>query len=103
MHSRQGFRGMGKTDGDRHDAEYVAVLRDIEPAGTAEFAEEFDVRQNRVRRRLRRIEEGGSPVESKKIGGSLVWFVDGSKLDADAATAVEEVRERLEIEGAESP
>lgn len=83
----------------RQDAEYVAVLRDIEPAGTAEFAENFDVGQEEARRRLKRLSEGeNSPVDCKMIGRSLVWFVDESGLEAGAATAAEEIRRRMGIE-----
>jgi len=82
----------------KSNAEYVAVLKDLEPAGTAEFAEQFNVAQGTARRRLGRLSEGGAPVESKKIGGSYVWFVDEEGLDADAAATAEEVRRRMGVE-----
>jgi hypothetical protein len=89
--------GSGMRDG-MSDAEYVAVLRDLEPAGTAEFAEYFGVAQYTARRRLESLSGGHAPVESKKIGGSYVWFVDEAGLEADAAATVEEVRSRMGVE-----
>lgn len=81
------------------DAEYVAVLRDMEPAGTAEFAERFGVSMDAARGRLKRLHEGeNAPVDRKRIGGSLVWFVNESNLEADAATAAEEIRRRMGVE-----
>jgi len=96
--------GDSKQDGrrahrERQDAEYVAVLRDLEPAGTAEFAEEFDVSLDKARRRLKSLRQRENPpVDSKKIGGSLVWFVDESELEAGAETAAEEIRKRMGLE-----
>lgn len=83
---------------DGRDAEYIAVLRDLEPAGTAEFAEQFGVTQETARGRLESLSEGHAPVERKKIGGSYVWFVDKAGLDADAAATAEEVRRRMGVD-----
>jgi predicted HTH transcriptional regulator len=80
------------------DGEYVAVLRDLEPAGTAEFAEQFDVTQGTARRRLENLRERNASVDSKKIGGSYVWFVDEAGLNADATATAEEVRRRMGVE-----
>ena len=44
MGEREETNGSSMKDG-MSDAEYVAVLRDLEPAGTAEFAEYFGVAQ----------------------------------------------------------
>lgn len=100
--------GMGDTKRDGkmdeaqrewREAQYVAVLRDLQPAGTAEFAEEFDISLDRARRRLKSLRQSeDSPVDCKKIGGSLVWFVDESELEASAETAAEEIRERMGLE-----
>lgn len=89
--------GSGVDDG-RNNGEYVAVLRDLEPAGTAEFAEQFDVTQETARKRLERLRGERAPVESKKIGGSYVWFVDEAGLDADAAATAEKIRRRMGVE-----
>lgn len=89
--------GRGSNDG-RNDAEYIAILRDLEPAGTAEFAEQFDVAQETARGRLESLSDGRAPVESKKIGGSYVWFVDEKGLEADATATAEEVRRRMGVE-----
>lgn len=84
---------------ERQDAEYVAVLRDLEPAGTAEFAEEFGISLDTARGRLKSLRQRENPpVDCKKIGGSLVWFVDESELEASAETAAEEIRERMGLE-----
>ena len=94
------IRKLGKRDEmaeGRRDAEYIAVLRDLEPAGTAEFAEHFGVAQDTARRRLEKMHQGDAPVKRKKIGGVLVWYVDESGLDADAADAAELVRKRMGI------
>lgn len=95
-----------KNDGRRgdhkkvwRDAEYVAVLRDIEPAGTAEFAEAFGVSLDVARRRLERLHSGDNPpIDRKNIGGAHVWFVDESGIENNATTAAEEVRRRLEVD-----
>jgi hypothetical protein len=88
-----------KPPNERQDAEYVAVLKDLEPAGTAEFAEEFGVSMDTARGRLEGLRQGDHPpVDRKKIGGSLVWFVDESELEASAETAAEEIRERMGLE-----
>lgn len=79
------------------DGEYVAVLRDLEPAGTAEFAEQFNVTQGTARRRLEGLRERNASVDSKKIGGSYVWFVNESELDADAAATAEKIRRRMGV------
>ncbi|MDZ7687622.1 MAG: hypothetical protein U5J64_02670 [Halobacteriales archaeon] len=101
MVSIQKFDRRGEMEEGKKDAEYVAVLRDIEPAGTAEFAEHFDVAQDTARRRLERLRRGDAPVNRKKIGGVLVWFVDKSELDAGAASAAEVVRKRMGIKDGE--
>lgn len=88
----------GEMEDGKADAEYVAVLRELEPAGTAEFAEQFGVTQGTARRRLERLSEGQTPIQKKKIGGSYVWFVDEKELDADAASTAEEIRKRMGVE-----
>lgn len=88
-----------KPPNERQDAEYIAVLKDLEPAGTAEFAEEFDVSMDTARGRLKSLRQRDNPpVDRKKIGGSLVWFVDESELEASAETAAEEIRDRMGLE-----
>lgn len=85
-------------DGGLNEAEYVAVLRDLEPAGTAELADHFGTTQDKARRRLERLHEGDAPVERKTIGGSHVWFTDEAELDADATEVAEEVRRRMGVD-----
>jgi len=97
MASIQKYDRRGEMAEGRKDAEYLAVLRDLEPAGTAELAGHFDVTQDTTRRRLEKLREGGAPVDCKKIGGVFVWFLDESELDADAASAAEVVRKRMGI------
>lgn len=78
------------------DAEYVAVLRDIEPAGTAEFAEAFGVSVEEAHSRLERLyQEDTPPLARKRIEGANVWFLNEPGLDARATTAADEVRRRL--------
>lgn len=81
---------------ERQDAEYVAVLRDIEPAGTTEFAEAFGVSVEEAHSRLERLyQEDTPPLARKRIGGAHVWFLNEPGLDARATTAADEVRRRL--------
>ncbi len=92
------FDMRGEMDERRENAEYVAVLREIQPTGTAEIADVFGVAQSKARRRLEKLRNGDAPVDRKKIGGVHVWFVDTDEQDADAANAAEIVRRRMGID-----
>lgn len=89
----------GRGKNEREDAEYIAVLRDIEPAGAGEFSELFDVSLNEARRRLEKIyQEDNTPVMRKKINGTTVWSLNESGMDARAQIAADEIRRRLGLD-----
>lgn len=60
---------------ERHpESEYIAAVRDLEPAGTSEVAERVGVERQSADYRLRKLEEAGK-VRSKKIGNTLAWLL----------------------------
>lgn len=57
----------------RHtDEEYVQAVAGHEPAGTVEVADAVGVTRQSADYRLRQLREEGR-VNSKKVGGVLVW------------------------------
>lgn len=66
------------------DAEITDLLAAQNGAGTGEVADAFDIRQPSAYRRLKRLEDAGR-VESRKIGGSMLWTAtDTGDVDEDA-------------------
>jgi DNA-binding Lrp family transcriptional regulator len=76
------------------EADILTAVNKHSPAATSEVADEIDMTRQGADARLRRLHTAGS-VEKKKIGASLVWFVDspentetsndtGADADADA-------------------
>ena len=64
------------------DDEITDVIAERNGAATGEVTEAFDIQQPSIYRRLKRLEDAGR-VESRKVGGSLLWTV----ADAEAPTA----------------
>jgi hypothetical protein len=84
---------------ENQDAEYIAILKNLEPAGTAEIAETFGVGQEEAHRRLGRLRlEEDPPVNHKSIQGVSVWFINEPGLDARAAKLADKIRSRMDIE-----
>jgi predicted ArsR family transcriptional regulator len=53
----------------------LAAVDTHSPAATSEVADEIDMTRQGADARLRRLHESGD-VEKKKIGASLVWFIN---------------------------
>lgn len=65
------------------DDEITDLLAAESGAGTGEVADAFDIQQASAYRRLKRLENAGR-VESRKIGGSMLWTAtDGEGSAAD--------------------
>lgn len=78
-------RGHFRSEHD--DGEYVDVVAERQPAGTAEVADALGVTRQNADKRLRRLEDDGR-IASKKIGSSLAWTIDDGRstvtnVDAD--------------------
>lgn len=54
--------------------EYLQAVADHEPAGTREVADAVGVARQSAEYRLKQLRDAGR-VESKKIGGVLVWML----------------------------
>jgi predicted transcriptional regulator len=65
----------GRYSAEHSDEEFVNAVREHEPAGTQEVADEIGIARQSADHRLRRLEEAGH-VSKKKVGRSLVWSVD---------------------------
>lgn len=64
---------MSESVADRHsDEEYLAAVREHEPAATSEVADAVGVARQSADYRLRQLEVDGK-VKSKQIGNSLAW------------------------------
>lgn len=60
------------------DREFLAAVRENEPASTREVSEHVGCPRRTADYRLRKLREAGS-VESKLVGNSLVWLpADGA-------------------------
>lgn len=66
----------GKFTADYPDEDFLAAVREHTPATTSEVAEAVGCVRQSADYRLRQLESEGR-VESKKVGASLVWMVDG--------------------------
>lgn len=88
-----------KKQNEREDAEYIALLRDIEPAGATEFSDVFNVSPDEARRRLEKLhQEDNPPVARKNIDGAIVWTLNEPGIDTRTEIAMEEVRRRLGVD-----
>lgn len=57
------------------DDQFLQAIHDHDGlAGTAEIADAVDCTQRHALNRLRELEDRGD-VESKKVGGSLIWML----------------------------
>jgi DNA-binding HxlR family transcriptional regulator len=76
----------GRYASDHTDADVLAAVRERDPAGTSEVAEELGVTRQSADQRLRKLAEAGR-VRRKKIGAVAVWWVpeenDASGVDPD--------------------
>jgi DNA-binding Lrp family transcriptional regulator len=57
------------------EQEVITAIEKHSPAATSEIAEEIGMTRQGADARLRRLHEAGV-VDKKKIGASLVWFID---------------------------
>ena len=57
------------------EQEVITAIKKHSPAATSEIAEEIGMTRQGADARLRRLHEAGA-VTKKKIGASLVWFID---------------------------
>lgn len=55
------------------DAELVEAVKNSEPIGTSEIAEQFGCTQQAAYNRLSRLEDN-EKISSKLVGGSRVWM-----------------------------
>lgn len=66
----------GQYQPEYSDTEIIRAVEKHEPAGTQEIADELDIARQSADYRLRQLEKGGE-VSSKKVGGSLIWLLNG--------------------------
>ena len=59
------------------DKEFLKAVEKNEPAGTSEVADELGIARQGADYRLRRLEKE-KKVSKKKVGNSLVWFLNDS-------------------------
>lgn len=64
----------GRYTAKHSDNEIVNAVREHEPAGTQEIADEIGIARQSADYRLRRLEEAGH-ISKKKVGRSLIWSV----------------------------
>jgi predicted ArsR family transcriptional regulator len=65
----------GEWEPTASEQEVIEAIQTHSPAATSEVADELDMTRQGADARLRRLHEAGV-VDKKKIGASLVWFVD---------------------------
>ena len=65
----------GRFEPDHSDEEILDAVRKYEPAGTSEVADELGIARQSADYRLRQLLHEGQ-VSKKKVGNSLVWFVE---------------------------
>lgn len=65
----------GRFEPDHSDEEILDAVRKYEPAGTSEVADQLGIARQSADYRLRQLLEEGQ-VSKKKVGNSLVWFVE---------------------------
>lgn len=68
----------GRYNPKHPDEEILEAVKEHEPAGTQEIADEIGIARQSADYRLRQLEESGQ-VSKKKVGRSLVWSVVGEK------------------------
>ena len=62
----------GRFEPDHTDGEVLEAVRNHEPAGTREVADELGIARQSADYRLRRLLDEGR-VSKEKVGNSLVW------------------------------
>ncbi|WP_256684915.1 winged helix-turn-helix domain-containing protein [Halococcus qingdaonensis] len=72
----------GRYAPDHTDADILEAVREHDPAGTSEVADQLGIARQSADQRLRKLEEAGR-VHRKKIGAVAVWWLD----DEERATA----------------
>jgi len=65
----------GEWEPTASEQEVIEAVQKHSPAATSEVADEIDMTRQGADARLRRLHEAGV-VDKKKIGASLVWFID---------------------------
>lgn len=65
----------GEWEPTASEQEVIEAIQTHSPAATSEVADELDMTRQGADARLRRLHEAGV-VDKKKIGASLVWFID---------------------------
>lgn len=63
----------GRYESEHTDEEVLEAVREHQPAGTQEVADELGVARQSADYRLRQLLDDGR-VSKKKVGNSLVWF-----------------------------
>jgi predicted transcriptional regulator len=59
------------------DQALIEAVQQHEPSGTQEIADSVGARRRTVEYRLQSLsEDDGTPIQGKKIGQSLVWYVN---------------------------
>lgn len=57
------------------DDVFIEAVREAQPASTSEVGEEVGCPRRTADYRLRKLREEGQ-VDSKMVGGSLIWFLE---------------------------
>lgn len=65
----------GRFEPEHTDEDVLEAVREHEPAGTQEVADELGIARQSADYRLRRLLDQGR-VSKKKVGNSLVWSAD---------------------------
>jgi predicted nucleotidyltransferase len=73
------------------DSEFIAAVRKYDPASTQEIANEIGIHRRSAQHRLDKLADSGK-VSKKKVGNSLVWFLDN---DTQHEQAFEEFAARM--------
>ena len=64
----------GRYASDHTDADVLNAVREHDPAGTSEIAEQLDIARQSADQRLRKLADAGR-VHRKKIGAVAVWWL----------------------------
>lgn len=65
----------GQFQSEVSDEEIIAAVKQNEPAGTQEVADEVGIARQSADYRLRHLQEEGH-ISVNKVGGSLIWSVN---------------------------
>lgn len=73
---RERDRRSGQYKKEYNDNELIGAVHKLQIASTKEVAQEVGGSPDRVRERLKEIEDGGGPILSKMKGRNLIWIAD---------------------------